>query len=96
MYKFNCATCNSCYIGEACRHFQTRIDEQIRTDENSSIYKHLHQSEDCVNSFTFDCFSILDTTPKKYKLKIKEGINIDWKKSNLNNKFNHLTTTLSI
>ena len=66
VYKFNCATCNSCYIGETCRHFQTRIDEQIRTDENSSIYKHLHQSEDCVNSFTFDCFSILDTTPKKY------------------------------
>ena len=45
VYKFNCARCNSCYIGETCSHFQTRIDEHIRTDENSSIYKILDTAQ---------------------------------------------------
>ena len=25
VYKFTCASCSSSYIGEACRHFKTRI-----------------------------------------------------------------------
>ena len=30
VYKFICARCKSCYIGETCRHFKTRIDEHIK------------------------------------------------------------------
>ena len=28
VYKFTCASCSSSYIGEACRHFKTRIEER--------------------------------------------------------------------
>ena len=28
--KFTCASCSSCYIGETCRHFKTRIEELIK------------------------------------------------------------------
>ena len=86
VYKFSCARCNSYYAGVTCRHFQTRIDERIRTDKNSKIYKHLHVDKDCFNSFTFDCFSILDTAQTEH-LKIKEGMYIDWENPNLNKKF---------
>lgn len=61
MHRFDYATCNSCYIDETRLHFETRIDEHIRIDKNSSICKHPHENEDCFKSFTFDCFSILDT-----------------------------------
>ena len=27
VYKFTCASCSSSYIGEACCHFKTRIEE---------------------------------------------------------------------
>ena len=37
VFKCNCARCNSCFIGETCHHFQTRIDEHIGTDKNLSI-----------------------------------------------------------
>ena len=30
VYKFICARCKSCYIGETCRHFITRTDEHIK------------------------------------------------------------------
>ena len=46
--------------------------------------------------FTFDCLYILDTTQTEHQLRIKEGICIDWEKPNLNNNFNHLSTTLFI
>ena len=29
-FPFVCARCNSCYIGETCRHFKTRIDEHAK------------------------------------------------------------------
>ena len=38
VYKFLCASCNSCYIGETCRHFKTRIDEHVKKDKKSNIY----------------------------------------------------------
>ena len=75
-----------------CGHYQTKIDEHIRTDKNSSIYRHLHENEDYFNSFTFDCF----TVQAEYHLKIKEGMYIGWEKPNLNKKFSYLVLTLSI
>ena len=92
--KFNCAKCNSCYIGKTCRNFKTTIDEHIRTDKNSGIYKHLHENEDCFSSSTFDRFSILDIVRTKCQLKIKQGLYIDWEKPNGNKKLRHLVTAL--
>ena len=45
VYKFTCASCSSSYIGETCRHFKTRIEEHIKKDNNSHIFKHLHSSK---------------------------------------------------
>ena len=47
IYKFVCARCNSCHIGESCRHFKTRIDEHVKKDKKGNIYKHLHNNEEC-------------------------------------------------
>ena len=83
VYKFGCARCNSCYIGETCHHFKTRIDEHVKKDKKSNIYKHLHNNEECFSSFNSDCFYILDYAPTQFQIKIKEGIYIDWEKPNL-------------
>ena len=32
VYKLTCASCSSRYIGETCRHFETRIEEHIKKD----------------------------------------------------------------
>ena len=36
VYKFVCARCNSCYIGETCHHIKTRIDEHVKKDIKST------------------------------------------------------------
>ena len=84
------------YIGEASRHFQTRMTEHIRKDKNSHVYKHIHNSEECFTKYTTDCFSILDTATSKFQLKLKEGLYIGWKNPELNKQVNHLVSTLSV
>ena len=61
VFKYNCARCNSCFIGETYHHFQARIDERTKTDKNWIIYKHLPENEDFFNSFMceVDCFLTL-------------------------------------
>ena len=44
VYKFTYASCSSSYIGKTCRHFKTRIREQIKKDSESNIFKHLHST----------------------------------------------------
>ena len=44
VYKLVSAWCNSCYIGETCRHFKTKIDENVRKDKKSNIYKQIMKS----------------------------------------------------
>ena len=29
VYKFSCASCNACYVGETSRHFSTRVREHL-------------------------------------------------------------------
>ena len=45
VYKFTCASCNSCYVGETSRHLSTRIREHLNRDRTSHIFKHLQQSK---------------------------------------------------
>ena len=75
VYHFKCAGCNACYIGETARHYQTRIDEHLFTDKDSAVYKHLHKTNntDCKSLSTYECFSILDRAPTKFKLRLKEA-----------------------
>ena len=44
VYKFTCASCSYSYIGETCCHFKTRIEEHIKKDNKSHIFKHLRST----------------------------------------------------
>ena len=35
IYKFSCAGCSACYIGEPNRHFATRISEHLASNKHS-------------------------------------------------------------
>ena len=83
-------------IYETCRHFKTRIEEHIKKDNKSHIFKHLHSSETCFDSYNSLCFKIIDKTNSKFDLKIKEALHINWRKPNLNAHQNHLALTLSL
>ena len=95
VYKFSCASCNSCYVGETCRHFATRVREHLVTDRNSHIFKHLESSESCKNACSEECFTILDSAPSPYQLRIKEAIHIGFEKPCLNKQLYHVNLTLS-
>ena len=56
VYKFACAGCNACYVGETTRHFSTRVREHLVTDKASHIFKHLQNSEHCRALCSVDCF----------------------------------------
>ena len=96
VYKFTCASCSSSYIGEIFRHFKTKIDEHIKKDDKSHIFKYLQSTETCFDSNSSLCFKITDKANSKFDLKIKESLHIKWRKPNLNAQQNHLALTLSL
>ena len=67
------------YIGETCRHFKTRIEEHIKNDNKSHIFKHLHSTATCFGSYNSLCFKIIDKANSKFDLKIKEAVHINWR-----------------
>ena len=73
VYKFTCASCSCNYIDETCPHFKTRIEEDIKKDNESHIFIHLHSTETCFESYNSLCFKIIDKANPKYDLKIKEA-----------------------
>ena len=96
VYKFACASCSSSYIGETCHHFKTRIEKHIKKDNKSHIFKHLHSTTTCLGSYNSLCFKIIDTANSKFDFKIKEALQISWRKPNLNVQQNNLALTLSL
>ena len=95
IYKFTCTSCSSSYIDETC-HFKTRIEEHIKKDNKSHIFKHQHSSETCFDSYYSLCLKIIDKANSKFDLKIKEALHISWRKPKLNAQQNHLAFTLSL
>ena len=66
VYEFTCANCSSSYIGENCLHFKTRIEERIKKDNKSHIFKRLHSFESCIfASYNSLCFKIMDQANSK-------------------------------
>ena len=78
VYKFSCASCNACYVGETSRHPSARIREDLTRDRSSHIFQRLQQSEVCRSLCSDKCFSILDLATTKYQVKIKEALHIQW------------------
>ena len=95
VYEFTCASFSSSYICETCRHFKPRTDEHIKKDNKYHIFKHLHSTTTCFDSYDSLSFKIIDKANSKFDLKIKEALHINWKKPNLNAQQKHLATTLS-
>ena len=58
VYKFICSGCNYCYVGFTTRHFQTRVHEHF-TDKKSHVFKHLHESANCLESADVTNFKII-------------------------------------
>ena len=73
---------------------KTRFEEHIKRDNKSHIFKHLHSTATCFDSFNSLCFKIIDKGNCKFDLKIKEVLHINWRKPNLNAQQNHLALTL--
>ena len=64
VYKFTCTS----YIGEICRHFKTRIEEHVKKDNKSHIFKHLHSTATCFGSYNSLCLKIIDKASSKFVL----------------------------
>ena len=96
VYKFSCAGCNACYVGETTRHFSTRVRERLATDRASHVYKHLQHPESCRDLCSTNCFSILDCATTSFQLKIKESLHIHWEKPTLNQQVNHVKLKLYV
>ena len=84
VYKFTCSSCGACYVEETFRYLSTRINEHLKTDKASHLYKHLMSSEGGRQKCTPDCFSIIDKSTNISQLKIKEAFHIFWEKPSLN------------
>ena len=74
----------------------TRIDEYIKKDSKSHIFKHLHSTTTYFGSYNSLRFKTIDKANSKFDLKIKEALHINWKKLKLNVQQNHSALTLSV
>ena len=50
VYKFLCAGCNACYVGETSRHLSTRVSERLVSDRTS------HFPCKCIHCSVTICF----------------------------------------
>ena len=76
--------------------FKISIEEHIKKDNNSHIFKHLHSTATCFDSCKSLSFKIIDKANSKFDLKIKEALHINWRKPYLNAQQNYLVLTLSL
>ena len=95
-HKFTCVSCSSSYIGETCRHSKTSIEEHIKKDNKSHIFKHFRSTATCFDSCNSLSFKIIDKVSPKFDLKSKEAFHINWRKPTFNAQQNHLALTLSL
>ena len=95
VYKFACAGCNACYVGETTWHFSSRVREHLVTDKASHIFKDLQNSEHCRALCLVACFHILDHASMGFQLKIKEAFHILRQQPSLNQQLHYVNLKLS-
>ena len=80
VYKFTCANCISSYVGKTCCHSKTRMDwgtyKNNKKNNKSHIFKHLHSTATCFDSYHSLFFKIIGKANSKFSLKIKEALYI--------------------
>ena len=91
VYKFVCSGFNVCCIGETTRHLSTRIKDHLKTDKKSHIFAHLVNNETCKALSTENCSEIIDSVSTPFRLKLKEGMHIIWKKPSLDKQQKHVS-----
>ena len=96
VYNFTCASCSSSYIGKTCRNFKTRIDEHIKRDNKSHMFKHLLSTIAYLDSCNSLSFKITDKANSKLNFKIKEALHINCRKLTLKVQQNYLALKLSL
>ena len=69
IYKFTCASCSSSCIGNTSDHFKTRTEEHIKKYNKSHIFKHLHSTKACFESYNSLSFKIIDKANSKLDFK---------------------------
>ena len=87
------------YIGETTRQISKRVEEHLKShiyNKQSHIYKHLQENENCFDNSNSDCFSILDTAPTTWQLKLKEGLYIGWENPSLNKQVKYVACGLTL
>ena len=65
-------------------------------DNKYRIFKHLHSTTTCSDSYNSLSFKIIGQADSKFDSKITEALYINWRKPNLNTQQNHLALTLSL
>ena len=70
-YKFTCVSCSSSYTDKTCCHFKSRIEEHMKKDNKSHIFKHLHPTATSFNSYNSLCFKIIDKANSRFDLKVQ-------------------------
>ena len=94
VYKFLCAGCNACDVGETY-HYQVR--EHLVSDRTSHIFKYSHNSPQCRTLCSDKCFnSILGRASTTFQLKIKEAIHMQWGQPTLNHQLYHVNVKFSL
>ena len=84
VYKFTCASFSFSYFGKTYCHFKTRIEQYIKKERKSHIFKHLHSTKTCLNSYKSLPVKIIDKANSKFALEFKKALHINWRKPNLN------------
>ena len=72
VYKFLCASCYACYVGETRRHLSTRVREHLISNGTSHIFRYLHNFPQCRTLCSDECCNTLDYAATTFQLKIKE------------------------
>ena len=96
VYKFTCASFSFSYIAKTCRHFKTRIEDHIKKDNKSHIFKHLHSTATCFDLYNSLSFKIIDKANSESDGKTKEALHNNWREPNLNAQQNHSALILSL
>ena len=65
-YKFIYTTCSSSYIGETCRYFKSRMEQDIKEDNKSHIFKHLNSTATCFDSYNSLSFKVIGKANSKF------------------------------
>ena len=86
VYKFTCAGCNASYIGQTTRHLSVRMNEHLKADKNSHVYRHINDNENVICQLSNDqtSFQVIDSANSEYRLKIKEALCIRKQRPDLN------------